>query len=61
MVNYTLNFIVSNLLVVEVLVRQSYLTVCDPMDCSLPGSSGHRILQAVRLEWVAISFSNFTS
>ena len=29
---------------------------CDPMDCSLPGSSVHRILQA-RMEWVAISFT----
>ena len=30
---------------------------CDPMDCSLPGSSVHRISQARILEWVAISFS----
>ena len=29
---------------------------CDPMDCSLPGSSFHGILQAKILEWVAISF-----
>ena len=28
---------------------------CYPMDCSLPGSSVHRILQARMLEWVAIS------
>ena len=40
-----------------VLVSQSCLTLCDPMDCSLPGSSVHRILQARILEWVAISFS----
>ena len=33
-------------------------TLCDPMDCSPPGSSIHRILQARTLEWVAISFSN---
>ena len=33
-------------------------TPCDPMDCSPPGSSVHRILQAGILEWVAISFSN---
>ena len=33
---------------------------CDPMDCSLPGSSVHRILQA-RMEWVAISFSRGSS
>ena len=31
--------------------------VCDPMDCSPPGSSVHGILQARILEWVAISFS----
>ena len=31
---------------------------CDPMDCSLSGSSVHVILQARTLEWVAISFSN---
>ena len=37
---------------------QSCPTLCDPMDCSLPGSSGPRILQARTLEWVAISFSN---
>ena len=30
---------------------------CDPMDCSLPGSSVHGIFQARVLEWVAISFS----
>ena len=33
------------------------LTLCNPMDCSLPGSSIHGILQARKLEWVAISFS----
>ena len=37
---------------------QSYPTLCDPMDCSLPGFSVHGILQAKTLEWVAISFSN---
>ena len=36
---------------------QSCLTLCDPVDCSLPGSSLHGILQARILEWVAISFS----
>ena len=41
-----------------VLVAQSCLTLCDPMDCSPPGSSVPGILQAIRLEWVAISFSN---
>ena len=38
-------------------VAQSCLTLCDPMDCSLPGSSVHGIFQAWILEWVAISFS----
>ena len=33
---------------------QSYLTLCDPMDCSLPGSSVHGVLQARILEWVAL-------
>ena len=37
---------------------QSCPTLCDPMDCSPPGSSVHGILQARTLEWVAISFSN---
>ena len=37
---------------------QSCLTLCDPMDCSPPGSSVHGILEARILEWVAISFSN---
>ena len=36
-----------------VLVTQSCLTPCDPMDCSLPGSSVHGIFRARRLEWVA--------
>ena len=35
---------------------QSYPTLCDPMDCSLPGSSAHEIFQARVLEWVAIAF-----
>ena len=34
---------------------------CDPMDCSLPGSSVHGIFQARILEWVAISFSRGSS
>ena len=40
---------------------QLYLTLWDPMDCSLPGSSVHRILQARILEWVAIPFSRGSS
>ena len=38
-------------------VTQLCLTLCYPMDCSLPGSSVHGIFQARVLEWVAISFS----
>ena len=34
---------------------QSCLTLCDPMDCSLPGSSTHGIFQARVLEWGAIA------
>ena len=33
-------------------VAQSWLTLCDPMDCTLPGFSAHGILQARILEWV---------
>ena len=39
-------------------VAQSCQTLCDPVDCSLPGSSVHGIFQARVLEWVAISFSH---
>ena len=41
-----------------VLSHFSHVQLCDPMDCSPPGSSVHGILQARTLEWVAISFSN---
>ena len=47
----------STLWVLCMSVAQSCLTLCDPMVCSLPGSSIHRIPQARILEWVAISFS----
>ena len=40
---------------------QSCLTLCDPMDCSPPGSSIHGILQARILEWVAMPFSRGSS
>ena len=39
-------------------VAQSCPTLCDPMDCSLPGSSVHGIFQARVLEWGAIAFSD---
>ena len=38
-------------------VAQSYPTLSDPMDCSLPGTSVHGIFHAKVLEWVAIAFS----
>ena len=38
-----------------VIVTQLCLTLCDPMDCNLPGSSVHGIFQTRILEWVAIS------
>ena len=40
-----------------VLSHFSRVRLCDPIDCSLPGSSVHGIFQARVLEWVAISFS----
>ena len=40
---------------------QSGPSLCDPMDCSLPGSSVHRILQARILELIAISYSRRSS
>ena len=40
----------------ETEVSQSCLTLCNPVDCSLPVSSIHGIFQAIP-EWIAISFS----
>ena len=46
----------------EVKVKSlSRVRLCDPMDCSLPGSSVHGVLQARILEWVAISLSRGSS
>ena len=42
-------------------VNLSVVTLCDPMDCSLPGSSVHGILQTRILEWAAIPFSRVFS
>ena len=41
----------------QCMCTQSCLTLCDPMDCSAPGSSVHGIFQAGILEWIAFSFS----
>ena len=43
------------------LIAHLHLTLCDPMDCSPPGSSVHGILQITVLEWVAIPFSRWSS
>ena len=42
-------------------VAQSCPTLCDPMECWLPGTPVHGIFQARILEWVAISFSRGSS
>ena len=43
------------------LISKSCLTLCDPVDYSLPGSSVRGILQARFLEWVAVSLSRGSS
>ena len=48
-------------MIVKVLVIQTCLTLCSPMDYSPPGSSIHGILQARILEWVAITLSRRSS
>ena len=50
-----------NLLYISSEVIQSCPTLFNPMDCSLPGSSVHRIFQSRVLAWVAISFSRGSS
>ena len=45
----------------QALVTQPCPTLCGPMDCSLPGSSVHRFLQARILEWAAIPFCRGSS
>ena len=42
-------------------LSQSCLTLCNPIDCSLPGSSVHGIFQVIVLKWIAISFSRGSS
>ena len=41
---------------VHVVLLQAFLTLCDPVDCGLPGFSVHGILQARIAEWVAVPF-----
>ena len=50
------NFEVCSMCNYESEVAQTCLTLCNPVDCILPGSSIHGILQARILEWVTISF-----
>ena len=52
---------ISKPVLVMCVFTKSSLTLCDPMDCSLPGSLVHGILQARILEWVAISSSRGSS
>ena len=49
--------LLSRLGLIVVLVTKSCLTLCNTMDCSLPGSSVYGTSQARILEWAAISFS----
>ena len=51
----------TGLSIAQLLLSQSCPTLCNPMDCSLPGSSVHGILQARMLEWVAMPFSKGSS
>ena len=53
-------FIIS-VMKVKMLIAQLCTTLCDPMDCSPPGSSVHGILQARILKWAAIPFSRGSS
>ena len=52
-----LNFKSCEYIVAAAQSLQSCLTLCDPMDCKVSGSSVHVILQAKILEWVAMLFS----
>ena len=55
------SFYSKTLLESESEVAQSCPTLCDPMDCSISGSSVYAIFQARMLEWIAISFSRRSS
>ena len=58
---FTWNYNIVNQLCEWSEVAQLCPILCDPMECSLPGSSLHGILQARVLEWVAVSFSRGSS
>ena len=56
------SFLLYNKNISHIVLSHSVMSdFCNPIDCSLPGSSVHGILQARILEWVAISFSKFHS
>ena len=61
MTEYSLEFIAFVERKKENEVAQVCLTLCDPMDYSLPGSSVHGIFQAIVLKWITISFSRGSS
>ena len=54
-------YMISLIVKEKVLMTQSCMILCDPMDCILPGSSVHGILQTRILEWVPIPFSGGSS
>ena len=58
MISYDIYLFLSDL---KMKVAQLCPTLSDPMDCKLPGSSVHGILQARILEWVAVPFSRGAS
>ena len=58
-VNVFIQFWCVCVVVLYVLVAQSCLILCDPMDCGLPGSSVCEILQAAKLKWVALPLSGY--
>ena len=62
-IHFAANGIISFLFMAEWVseVAQSCLTLCDPMDYSLPGSSVDGIFQAIVLQWIAMSFSRGSS
>ena len=57
----SIGWVIASATVIQVLVTQLCLTLCDPMDCSPSSSSVHRILQARKLEWGVIPFSRASS
>ena len=54
-------FILTCVVLIAMLSHFSHVWLCEPMDCSLPGSSVHGILQARILEWVAVPSSSPSS